>query len=131
MLSGPVRPDGDDGNIVPENGIGTRSDGPSRVQQRLDRHLTHIRNQKTRLDRRIATLNQYMAIMDANIRSIAHNSPWVEPDIRIMLRCLNSCSRYVHPDVHVRDSCRLCAAIADMKNSIDFDDNTDNDDYID
>ena len=127
VLSVPVRPDGDDGNIVPENNVGPNLDGFLQAQQRLERHVTHIRNQQNRLNNRIATLNQYLVSMDANIRSIAQHSVCVEQNVRTILRCLTSWSRYVHPDGHVRDFGRLCAAIADMNNSINFGDDTDND----
>ena len=97
------------------------------MQQRLERHVNHIRNQQTRLNHRIATLNQYLVSMDANIRSIAQHSVCVELHIRTILRCLTSWSRCVHPDCHVRNFGRLCASIADMNNSINFGVDTDND----
>ena len=107
--------------------MGARLDNLLQVQQRLERYFNHIRNQQTRLNHRIATLNQYLVSMDANIRSVAQHSVCVEQHIQTMLRCLTSWSRYVHPDGHVRGFGRLCAAIADMNNSINFGDDTDND----
>ena len=126
VLSVPVRLNGD-GNNMSENDEQSRFDGLLQVQQRLERHVTHIRNQQTRLNDRIASLNQYLVSMDANMRSIAQHSVCVEQHIRTILRCLTSWSRYVHPDGHVRDFGRLCAAIAGMNNSINFGDDTDND----
>ena len=127
VLSVPVHPDGDDGNIDPENNVGTNLGGFLQAQQRLERHVTHLRNKQTRLNHRIDTLNQYLVSMDANIRSIAQHSACVEQHIRTILRCLNSWSWYVHPDGHVRDFGRLCAAISGMNNAIDFGNDTDND----
>ena len=127
VLSVPVRPDGDDGIIVPENNVGTRLDGFLQKQQRLERHITHIRNQQARLNNRIATFNQYLASMETNIWSIAQHSVRAEQNVRTILRCLTFWSRHVHPDGHVRDFGRLCAAISDMNNSIDFGNDTDKD----
>ena len=127
VLSVPVLPNGDDGNIVPENDAGARLDGFLRAQQSIQRHVTTIRNQQTRLNHRIDNLHQYLMSMGANIRSIAQHSVCVEQNVRIILRCLTSWYRYVHPDGHVRDFGRLCAAIFDMNNSIDLGNDTDND----
>ena len=127
VLSVPVRPDGDDGIIVPENDVGTRLDGFLQTQQRLERHITQIRTQQARLNNRIGTFNQYLVSMETNIRSIAQHSVCVEQNVRTILRCLTSWSRYVHPDGHVRGFGRLCAAIADMDNSIDLGNDTDAD----
>ena len=113
--------------MVPDNDEQSRFDSLLKMQQRLKRNVVQIRNQKNRLYHRIVALNQYFVSMEANIRSIAQYSVCVEQNIRTILRCLTSWSRYVHPDGHVRDFRRLCAAIADMNNSIDLGNDTDAD----
>ena len=90
VLSVPVRSDGDDGIIVAENNVWTRLDGLLQVQQRLERQVDHVRYQQTRLNHRIAALNQYLVSMDAGIRNIAQHSVCVEQHIRTILRCLTS-----------------------------------------
>ena len=127
VLSVPVRPNGDDDNIAPEDEDQNPLDSLLQVQQRLEHFVNHIGNQKTRLNQLIANFNQYFANMEANIRSLAQHSVCVEQHIRIILRCLTSWSRYVQSDGHVRDFGRLCAAIANMNNSIDFSCDTEND----
>ena len=127
VLSVPVRPDGDNGSTVPDNDEQSRFISLLQMQQRLERNLIQIRNQKNRLNRRIMTLNQYFVSMESNIRSIAQHSVCVEQNIRTILRCLTTWSRYIHPDGHFRDFGRLCAANADMNNPIIFGDDIDND----
>ena len=68
VLSVPVRSDGDDGIIVPENNVGIRLDGFLQTQQRLERHITHLRNEQARLNNRIASPNQYLVSMETIIR---------------------------------------------------------------
>ena len=126
-LSVPVHSNREYGNTVPENGEVTRLACFLLVQQRLERHVTFIRYQQACLSRRIASLKQYFMSMGANIWSIAQHSVCVEQHIPIILRCLTSWSRNVRPDGHARDFGRLCSAIVDKNDSINFGNDTDDD----
>lgn len=94
------------------------------MQQRLERNLIHIRNQKTGIDCRIAFLKQYFVSMDVSIRKIGQHSVCIEQKVRIILRYPISWSRYVHIDGHVRDFGFLCADIADLNKSINLGNDT-------
>ena len=124
VISVPVLLNGDDRSIHLENDEQIRSDGILQIQQRLERNITQVRNQLTRLDRPIASLNQYFVSVDANIRSISQYSVFVEQNVRTILRCLTSWSHCDHIDGHMRGFGHPCATIADIKNSIDFGNDT-------
>ena len=57
VLSVPVRSNADDDNIIHENDEQSRFDSLLQIQQRLERHVAEIRNQQTRLNHYIDTLN--------------------------------------------------------------------------
>ena len=95
------------------------------MEQRLERNIIQIHNQKTRSDRQTSSLNRYFVSMDAKVRSIAQHLVCIEQNILIVLSYLTSWSRYIYSDSHSRDFGRPFAATANMKNSLCFGNDTD------